>query len=109
MEAVDLPNAAANLPAAWSSRLLGQVGSAGVKAVVDGALQLVVDGIEVEARAESCTSSRRRPSMRCGPAAEARSSHVTSTSEGRNHERVLARSSVGSRRRCHSHLAPWSP
>ncbi|MFE0193597.1 cupin domain-containing protein [Streptomyces sp. NPDC058989] len=68
---VDLPSTAAELPDAWSSLLLGNIGRAGVKVlrmdtramapeshdtaeallVVDGQLQLIADGIEVDVRA----------------------------------------------------------
>ncbi|QKW08684.1 cupin domain-containing protein [Streptomyces sp. NA04227] len=71
MNAIDLPDTAANLPEAWNSLLLGQVGGAGVKVlrmdghpgepeshdraeallVLDGVLRLVADGIEVDVRA----------------------------------------------------------
>lgn len=71
MNCVDIRSAAAELPDAWSSFLLGQVGSTGVKVlrmdghrlapeshdvaeallVVDGTLRLVADGTEVEVRA----------------------------------------------------------
>ncbi|GAA0466429.1 cupin domain-containing protein [Streptomyces olivaceiscleroticus] len=71
MNVVDIRSTAAELPDAWRSLLLGQVGSTGVKVlrmdgrplppeshdaaeallVVDGALRLVADGIEVEVRA----------------------------------------------------------
>ncbi|MEU7169150.1 cupin domain-containing protein [Streptomyces morookaense] len=71
MNTVDIPSTAAELPCAWSSLLLGQVGRTGVKVlrmdgrsleseshdtteallVVDGQLQLLTDGIEIEVRA----------------------------------------------------------
>ncbi|WP_199547705.1 cupin domain-containing protein [Streptomyces sp. N35] len=75
MNVVDVRRTAAELPAAWGSLLLGQVGSAGVKVlrmdgrplppeshdaaeallVVEGELRLVVDGVEVDVRAgEMC-------------------------------------------------------
>ncbi|AKA02119.1 cupin domain-containing protein [Streptomyces noursei] len=71
MNVVDIRHTAAELPDAWSSHLLGRVGSTGVKVlrmdgrasapeshdvaeallVMDGTLRLVADGGEVEVRA----------------------------------------------------------
>ncbi|CAL9389779.1 hypothetical protein SUDANB19_01239 [Streptomyces sp. enrichment culture] len=71
MNVVDIRSTAAELPDAWSSLLLGHVGSSGVKVlkmdgrplaseshdaaeallVVDGTLRLVADGTEVDVRA----------------------------------------------------------
>lgn len=71
MKIVDIRSTAAELPDAWRSLLLGQVGSTGVKVlrmdgrplapeshgtaetllVVDGTLRMVADGTEVEVRA----------------------------------------------------------
>ncbi|QHC23491.1 cupin domain-containing protein [Streptomyces sp. GS7] len=71
MNVVDLPSTAAELPDAWTSVLLGQVGRTGVKVlrmdgralepeshdtaeallVVDGTLQLMAGDIDVEVRA----------------------------------------------------------
>ncbi|GAA2662888.1 cupin domain-containing protein [Streptomyces lunalinharesii] len=71
MNVVDIRNTAAELPDAWSSHLLGRVGSTAVQVlrmdgrgsapeshevaeallVVDGTLRLVADGAEVEVRA----------------------------------------------------------
>ncbi|MEU8465430.1 cupin domain-containing protein [Streptomyces sp. NPDC029003] len=68
MSVIDIRSTAVELPDAWSSHLLGQVGGAGVKVlrmdgrplaseshdtaeallVMDGTLQLVADDIEVE-------------------------------------------------------------
>ncbi|MFK0292499.1 cupin domain-containing protein [Streptomyces sp. NPDC090442] len=70
MSVVDIQSTATELPDPWSSLLLGQVGSTGVKVlrmdgrplgpeshdtaeallVADGTLQLVADGFEVEVR-----------------------------------------------------------
>ncbi|WP_225826473.1 cupin domain-containing protein [Streptomyces naphthomycinicus] len=72
MNVVDVRGAAAELPDAWKSSLLGRVGPTGVKVlrmdgrplaaevhdsaealwVVDGVLRLVVDGAEVDVRAD---------------------------------------------------------
>ncbi|WP_251091887.1 cupin domain-containing protein [Streptomyces sp. Caat 7-52] len=71
MNVVGIRNTAGDLPEAWDSRLLGRVGTAGVKVlrmdgrplvpeshdaaeallVLDGILRLVADGVDVDVRA----------------------------------------------------------
>ncbi|MFE0176007.1 cupin domain-containing protein [Streptomyces sp. NPDC059002] len=71
MNLIDIPSTAADLPDAWHSSLVGQVGRTGVKVlrmdgrpmepeshdtaeallVLDGTLRLVADGVDVEVRA----------------------------------------------------------
>lgn len=92
MRSIDVVGTASALPDAWSSRSLGDVGTARVKVlrmdggpvpeeahgaaevllVLDGRLELSVEGAEVAVGAVRCTGCRRVPGTPCAPAAAAR-------------------------------------